>query len=328
MPRPPSRTHRTPPPCGVPPAKRPLRPPYRSPRRPTADRLSFLPPHRLRCSPRRRGSRFLVSTSSPGGVVVCDPLHRRCVRIPSIPDGLTSDIRRICRRLHFDYFLAPSAGDGEEGEDSSFGVVCRAWTRDVSMVAVFVFSSSAGSWRAVTIDGYRPRFTLCRRQYAHGCFYWFTSLRGKSLMLNARDMEISIVEFPQSCFGIGQHAIVEAGEGRLGLFTIGDCNLDLHSKAIGAGGIAGANEWRHDKTIPLLPRYKWDIINAAEGFLLLKGFPLDHYPPRWIPTEIPCFTLELKTLLLKRLCMLHLGVVCDALLLYRSFPPPLSLPSI
>uniref|UniRef100_A0A0D3HAY3 F-box domain-containing protein n=1 Tax=Oryza barthii TaxID=65489 RepID=A0A0D3HAY3_9ORYZ len=231
-------------------------------------------------------------------------------------------------RLHFDYFLAPSAGDGEEGEDSSFGVVCRAWTRDVSMVAVFVFSSSAGSWRAVTIDGYRPRFTLCRRQYTHGCFYWFTSLRGKLLMLNARDMEISIVEFPQSCFGIGQHAIVEAGEGRLGLFTIGDCNLDLHSKAIGAGSIAGDNEWRHDKTIPLLPRYKWDIMNAAEGFLLLKGFPLDHYPPRWIPTEIPCFTLELKTLLLKRLRMLHLRVVCDALLLYRSFPPPLSLPSI
>jgi hypothetical protein len=138
-------------------------------------------------------------------------------------------------------------------------------------------------------------------------------------------MEFSVVTIPRALLGRG-NAIVEAGDGRLGLLTIEDGMLNLYCKS-----------WQRQrcwcrKTTPLPDpdslslRYKF--IGSGAGCLLLQAIPQD---PSELPNssqgvpKVQYFTLEVKTLLLEKLCVSDKRI--DFALLYANFPL-LSLPTV
>uniref|UniRef100_A0A0A9GUB7 F-box domain-containing protein n=1 Tax=Arundo donax TaxID=35708 RepID=A0A0A9GUB7_ARUDO len=267
-----------------------------------------------------RDGRFLLSsrtTADFGDLVICDPLHRRYVRIPTIPEDLTAGTSR------FGWFPVLAPADDEEEEELSFGVIWMV--QRGSQVSAFVFSSATGKWRGVTFHGWRCRaflFTSCRH-YAHGCLYLTYASFDNVLMLDTRRMEFSIVDLPH----VSQHrqnAIVEAGEAKLGLLTLRGCFFYLYCGTWRDNGV-GTEEWQHEKTIPLPDGLRYAIIGAADGHLLLKGCSgqLDSSGQQM---QGQCFTLKLKTMLVERLCVLNKHI--NDAHLYANVPPLLSLPSI
>ncbi|CAL4905150.1 unnamed protein product [Urochloa decumbens] len=274
--------------------------------------------------------RAAVTTAGFVDLVVCDPLHRRYVRIPPVPDDLPTgtfpdDIPTGNFRWGRFPLLAPT---GEE--ESSFGVV---WMVKLDgKAAAFVFSSATGKWRRVTFGGWRGNgaimLTSCR-YYAHKSLCQTSGLFTDVLMLDTRRMEFSMLRIPR--VRLGQlHAIVEAGEGRLGLLTIGDGMLDLYCKAWQDNGAGSAEEWQHEKTIPLpgADSLSYAFSGVGSGYLLLRGFPRGSSMLASSSQEVPkvqyC-TLEVKTLLMERLCVSNKCI--DFAYLYANFPL-LSLPTV
>ncbi|CAL4898684.1 unnamed protein product [Urochloa decumbens] len=171
-------------------------------------------------------------------------------------------------------------------------------------------------------------FGHLRRFYAHGCFFWVVGSERNALMLDTRGMKFSIIDLPPNNGTSSKGtAIVEAGEGRLGLLTLGDGAIDLSCMIWRNNGV-GAEGWQHYKMIPLTKHcdginYDWYIMDAAGRYLSLMVLRSDCYD---IPVRSVCFVLDLKTMLLKRLCALNDMVAHSHL--YASFPPPLAPPSL
>ena len=169
--------------------------------------------------------------------------------------------------------------------------------------------------------------SFMKRHCAHGCFYWTECSEEAMLVLDTLEMKFSIVGLPPGNFR-RYKSIVEAAEGRLGLLTLAHCELRLYTKPRRDSG-AGAEEWWYDGIIPLSNCY-WSISSggAPEGYVLLRGMTRDQHHSRKSPGEKPdvqYFTLQIKTMLLERLCVLKFEASVD--FLYASFPPPLSPPS-
>ncbi|CAN6243820.1 unnamed protein product [Urochloa humidicola] len=147
-------------------------------------------------------------------------------------------------------------------------------------------------------------------------------------MLDTLEMKFISFDLPPNNDGI-KCAIVEAGEDRLGLLTLGHGSIDLFSKIWGNNGV-GAEDWHYDKTIPL-PKdcdeanYHWRIFDASERYLPLLAVRRVYHDFR---TPILYFVLDLKTLLLEKLCTLTADNRVSVVHLYASFPPPFALPSI
>ena len=137
--------------------------------------------------------------------------------------------------------------------------------------------------------------------YAHGCVHWLLDLTGYSLMLDTSEMEFSILDLLPPPYSESQRAIIEAGEGRLGLLTIGDDTVDLYCKNWQNNGVA-AQEWQHDKLIPL-PKdsginYTWTIVGTVGQYLALRGSHQICHELR----KSEYFVLDTKTLLLEKVC--------------------------
>ncbi|KAL6622627.1 hypothetical protein ACP70R_032506 [Stipagrostis hirtigluma subsp. patula] len=288
----------------------------------TADfTFSFLPDHgRWRACDARDG-RFLLArcTCMCTGFVVCDPVHRRYVQVPPIPDDLACSVEYGFLQ-EFEPFLDAIS---EKEEDLAFRVICNVLSEE--KVVTFVYSSVTGKWRGIAPFSYlsygqirSPRWLV--RHFARGCFYWAHDSWNNLLMLDTREMKFSVIGLPPNSNGC-QRAILDVGEGKLGLLTVVNHSVYLHCKTWCHSGV-GAEEWQLDKIIPLPDCYMYNIIDAAEGYLLLQGIvrsllqmPISQY-----------FTLNLKTLLIERLSSSnqHIGRAH----MYARFPPPLSLPSI
>ncbi|BAF26034.1 uncharacterized protein [Oryza sativa Japonica Group] len=259
-------------------------------------------------------------------VVVCNPLRRRYAWIPPISDDLAAPIRSLGVGVEdFDYLVAPA---GREG--LSFRVICRPQLPMGCDVTVFVFSSSAVIWRAATLHACAATAQLVSPQYAHGYAYWrLIRSATRLLLLDTRDMDFFFVDFEQR--SVPWQAIGEAGEvGRLAMFNIAHAN---HTVELLSGAIRGSADehWRHDKTIPLLPGYKWRILKLAEGYLLLQGRILGDGTSQFTPgDQLQYFTLDINTFKLERLCAsTPQGISYHPQFeLYRCFPPPLSFSSI
>ncbi|CAN6225476.1 unnamed protein product [Urochloa humidicola] len=71
-------------------------------------------------------------------LAVCDPLYRRYVLIPAIPDELTAQHGCLFATC---VLLAPT---GEDDEETSFRVICMSWSK--TKLFLFVFSSITGQW--------------------------------------------------------------------------------------------------------------------------------------------------------------------------------------
>lgn len=146
-------------------------------------------------------------------------------------------------------------------------------------------------------------------------------------MLDTPEMKFSVDDQAHGRYGPQKQAIVEVGEGRLGIVIVGDGILDLYSKMLGNKNNGVGTEWQHDRIIPL-PQMdcRWSILGAAEGHLLLQASPQISSRIQSATLESHYFTLDLKTLLVERLCRSNQYI--GGAHLYASFPPSLSLPSI
>uniref|UniRef100_A0A0E0LM29 F-box domain-containing protein n=1 Tax=Oryza punctata TaxID=4537 RepID=A0A0E0LM29_ORYPU len=246
------------------------------------------------------GGRFLLDRDGgEGGAVsrilaVCDPLFRRYSLLPQIPEDLAASVRRQSRRGvapegRFDTFFAPigevkSAAAGAVAE-TSFKVIWIAECPD--KLVAFVFSSVTGQWRAIASPSWgdlSPAFSrpacrsLLRRSYAYGCFYWMIGNSGNLLVLDMCRMNFSVLNLPSSPPGhdIVECAIVEAGEGKLGMFAFRNCitgyALQIYSTTMQNKGKVVASKWSFETAI-VVPFDEFCILGANIGELFLKVSP-------------------------------------------------------
>ncbi|CAN6334978.1 unnamed protein product [Urochloa humidicola] len=273
-------------------------------------------------------------------LTVCDPLHRRYIQLPPIPDDLADATDK--ENVEFDPFLDPATD--EEEDDLSFRVIWAVQCQH--KLATFHFSSVTGEWRGITFNRPTPldpsmveRCQLFERHYAHSCFYWRFFGEGSVFVLDMQEMKFSVIDQLPGRYGYQGQAIVEVGEGRLGIVIVCDDVLELYSKTLGnKNNGADMEEWQHDKTIPL-PRMKrtqpkwsrnqtnayWSILGAAECHLLLRVIPRKPSNFRSATPKSQYFTLDLKTFLVERLCASNRYI--KGAHLYASFPPSLSPPT-
>ncbi|CAN6348005.1 unnamed protein product [Urochloa humidicola] len=281
--------------------------------------FSFLPDARCWwprdcCDGRVLLSQRVAGAISSDFLVVCDPLHRRYVMIPPIPDHLKAPIPAAMK--NFESFLAP-AGEDEE-EESSFRVFCTMRFEDNFMT----FFSSANKWGLVT--NHSSSYFGYRRFYVHGCFFWKEYAERYVLMLDTREMKFSTIDLPPKSAVLNRTAIVDAGEGRLGLLTVGDGTIDLSCKIVWRSNGAGAEGWQPYKMIPL-PKIS-DGFNYCWCIMDIEGRYISLMTLRSHCNDQKYFVLDLNTMLLERLCVPNRTV--GPAHLYVSFPPPFSPPSL
>nr|CAB3466474.1 unnamed protein product [Digitaria exilis] len=229
----------------------PVEPPHRSaPAARAFDRaadptFSFLPePRRWVLCDTRDGlvllfRRRVSRADAFDDLVVCDPLHRRYVQLPPIPDDLVASVLQPGwqpKRQEFTAFLAPTNSeddDKDREERSPFSVNstmvesgCWTMTESRTSAVAFVFCSGNSEWRGTTyhsskslsfgLFGYDHGY---HHSYAHGCFFWTDDFwMCFSLVLDVHEMKFSIIDLPPKLNSglLGVHAIiVDAGEGML-----------------------------------------------------------------------------------------------------------------
>jgi hypothetical protein len=276
-------------------------------------------------------------------VAVCDPLHRRCVVLPPIPDDLAASVEHRPLRVEFDRsceaFLVPRGGDGAgAAEETSFEVIWMVQCK--AKLVAFAISSTTGQWRAVAslpwgdlMSGVGAALwnpVIHGRQYARGCFYWVMDWHSKFLVLDTRRMEFSIADLPPDCHR-WQIAIVEVGEDWVGMFAlrdhIADGAVSLHYMVR-----HNSSHWQMEKIIPLDPGFRHYIRGATERYLLLLRFPEDlsssgvHVISSEEGIDLECFSMDVKTSQLEKLCGLKHHILRAHL--YTNFPPLLSSPTI
>uniref|UniRef100_A0A453QIN1 F-box associated domain-containing protein n=2 Tax=Aegilops tauschii subsp. strangulata TaxID=200361 RepID=A0A453QIN1_AEGTS len=249
---------------------------------------------------------------------VCDPLHRRYLLLPALPDHL-ADLVHQPDIVEREPFLAPP-GDSSFRD---FRVMCLV--RCTTKLVLFVFSSCAGQWLAdpITFDVFGCVAAL-RRYYAHGCFCWQTCDGADMLVLDTRGMEFSTVDLPPPPGSyMRDMAIVEAEEGRFGMFTISDkvkrgvYHL-LYATRCKDGN--GENQWQPKPPISLPENYRYCIKGVAGGYLLLIGYPKDDRP------TVDYFSLNLQTFQVEWFCQTGDYVMIGHM--YADLPPPLSPPTL
>jgi hypothetical protein len=241
-------------------------------------------------------------------MVVCDPLHRQYLLLPTIPDGVFASAGKWHTFLlhHGD----GGGGDEEAAEETAFKVIWMARLGD-KLVAL-VFSSTTGQWQAGPSHSWINAFDgLSRSQYAYGCFYWVTDCRQKLLVLDTRRMEFYTTDAPPEakCDGDANIAIVEAGEGRLGMFVLpfgSDLTYIIRRNNVGSSG-----QWQLEETISIdYETYGYHFAGSMGGHLFLEH-------------EGDLFLLDVKTLQLETVSV---GTSECQLLwprAYSNFPPSL-----
>jgi hypothetical protein len=264
---------------------------------------------------------------------VCDPLHRRYLLLPTIPEYLTALVNQS-DAVRFSPFLAPS----EEGEGgTSFRVIYLAQCQ--TKLVSFIFSSISGSWHAAEFDGWSaltaessnptPGFetVLDTKYYAHGCFCWAMSWSHKFLVLDMRTMEFSTVNTPLLQIDPPPpRAIVEEGEGKFGMFTLCVKEYELFYTIVCNGG-KGTVRWQPMAVIPLPSKYHYNITSVAGGYLLLQRIPKDRYSfPTSGRSNFDYLSLNLKTFQIELFCETNNMIISAPLLV--GFPPSLSAPTI
>jgi hypothetical protein len=164
---------------------------------------------------------------------------------------------------------------------------------------------------------------LGRSQFAHGCCYWKASCVNKLLKLDMNTMEFSTVDLlpDHKRHSVGV-AIVDAGEGNLGVFSlIYDTEVTSVNYCILMQNLSGrANEWRTKYTTPLPDRCFYSFIGSTDGYIFLSSVPLD--PEFYFSShfEYVCFSLEIKTSNIERVR----GMRSSPCYMYFGFPPSLS----
>ncbi|CAM0947103.1 unnamed protein product [Alopecurus aequalis] len=287
-------------------------------------------------------SRFFVLKTVFTDLAVCDPLSRRYVLLPSIPEDMAIQEEHL---LEFRPMLAPI---GEDEGETSFKVFCVARYR--SKVASFLFSSVTGQWCVAASSSWssmgavEPTWKrMYRVNYFRGCFYWTDLWSDKLLVLDTGIMEFSTVDVltgyhvqlrNQPGLSVCMSIIVDGTKGALEMLTlVGDYSPTsfslYHTVQQDNGG--SSNEWQLKNVMELPRRWLCSTICATEGFLFLRCVR----EARWddnalglLPEDnlINLFSLEVKTFELKQVCTAKYHPNCVHS--YFGFPPSLSKPSL
>ncbi|KAL6896707.1 hypothetical protein ACP4OV_007279 [Aristida adscensionis] len=239
-------------------------------------------------------------------IAVSDPLSRRYLLLPPVP----GDQFEGSDMLYSEVFFAHPA------DEAAFRVIAVMHCQTKSVV--FIFDSGSGgwsvgasiSWEALDVGA---STMLCCRCYVYGCFYWKFFSTKKLLKLDM-NMEFSIVDLPPDLDG-DCIAVVEAGDGRLGLFShiSDDTFLNYYTSVQSEGHKAG--EWQMKNTIPLPVHDDLIILCAPQGYIFLLCKVQDM-------TETICFSLEIETLKIEKVCQMRFsGFYSNP---YFGFPPSMS----
>ncbi|CAM0947917.1 unnamed protein product [Alopecurus aequalis] len=261
-----------------------------------------------------------------GELVVCDPLHRLYLLLPPIPYDLASLVEDPIftnKQPRVEIFLVPP-GCGVEAaavDETSFRVIWMATCK--TRLVAFVFSSNTGQWRAILSCRWTDLSAGTRlffsRQCVYGSFYWLTAdyEERKLLVLDTKTMEFSFAEPPPKASTVFDFAMVEAGEGRLGMFVVGYSTRDINYFIRQNDG-ASSSQWQKVKTISL---HSWaHLICNMEKYLLL------YIGQKNSLLEQGCYTLDSETFQFEKVCALE--PTYYELCAYRNFPASLSSPTI
>ncbi|CAN6219198.1 unnamed protein product [Urochloa humidicola] len=268
-------------------------------------------------------------------LAVCDPLFRRYVLLPPIPDDLTNQYERL---FDSDVFLVPT---GEDEEDTSFRVVCAAWNQNV--LAAFVFTSITGQWSIAASPSWcslgtgPPHFYgfFAYFDFARGCFYWTGAWINKLLVLDAVRMEFSIVNNKPSGNlrqNSGEPHVAVGEEGTPLMLFISDHNEEAQGDQLHVTKVndsESSEQWQLENIIPLPREYRYFINGAEGGFIFLNGIPeKDHKSVHpWEEYAFrEYFSLDVKTSELQKVCQMKLHFF--DVHAYFGFPPSLSKPCI
>ncbi|KAL6657826.1 hypothetical protein ACP70R_005606 [Stipagrostis hirtigluma subsp. patula] len=278
-------------------------------------------------------------------VAVCDPLFRRYVLLPPIPQHLAAAVeqpRLVNAERRCEVFLAPC---GEEDDDlaadvaeKSFRVIWMA--QCPTKLVVLVFTSASGQWQATASSSWRDlnpsmpsatqRCYLHLRHYAYRCFYWllwsFNAHQEQQMLvvLDVDRMEFSPLN-PPSSYRLKEFAIVELGENRLGMFAskrmqgsvlqLFRANKQNHGE--------GAIVWELQNQVSLIPSYSYHKLGVVDGQLLIQGAPHVSYV-----SDFGCMLLDFRTSQLQKIRGILQSGSRPQSVLYTGYPPSLSLPII
>ncbi|XBI43599.1 hypothetical protein VPH35_108351 [Triticum aestivum] len=249
-------------------------------------------------------------------IAVCDPLHRRYLVLPPVSDDLAAAMVQeqdpVCK---YEAFLIPPDNDKAA---TSIKVMWMGQSK--TKLFAFVFSSTTGQWLAIPsmtwidlLPGF-PYSTNNTRFYFHTytsrCFYWVTKSVHwmevmKMLVFDTRRMEFSIADPPEEARRSHGIAMVEAGEGRLGMFLLesGPLYFSLHY-TIKQNSAGSTGQWQREKTISLTPGACYELSpdssyelasSVEDRYLLLLRRGTSR-------KNSSCFTLDSRTFQLQRVC--------------------------
>ncbi|KAM3296934.1 hypothetical protein ACQJBY_039012 [Aegilops geniculata] len=248
--------------------------------------------------------------------VVCDPLHRRHILLPPIPHvndwPLPSDNSQM--------FLM--GGNEDASDETFFRVIYVAVAVDLHKQAALVFSSSTGQWRATPSIARSPNSYWL--QCAYGCLYGLTERGQKLQVLDTRRMVFSLLDLPPKARSGGsisscvQIAIVEAGEGVIGMFVLPHKTHDL-SYFIKRNNGGSSSHWQLEKTISLDPSH-YSLNKHSTGRKLFL------YHRRSPSLDSGLFSMDVKTFQLEMVFACKYGMLNPRA--YYNFPPFLSTPIV
>jgi hypothetical protein len=324
-----------------------------------------------------RDGRFLVDCDSGNGVAfttvaVCDPLYRRYVLLPPIPQDLASAVQQphlTNAERRCQVFLISCSEEEEAavaaGSPELFKVM---WMAECpAKLVAFVFSSASWQWQAVASRSWRelnPEIlgmtdmpSLFWRNYAYGCFYWLLSNCPKDcqlLVLNTSTMEFTTTKSPFG--GIDKEfAMVELGDGKLGMFVSGDLGC-FHLKFLcGRRHSNGETtfQWPWKRDLFLSSSNKYDMLGASDGKLFLQAreddgstgkfgsCPIEFKAARGRPKfrglhdcgftgdrQVGCFSIDFITRERQNVRSVLGNELYPLSALYTGYPPSLSPPAI
>jgi hypothetical protein len=271
-------------------------------------------------------------------LAVCDPLSRRYVLIPPVPEDLAVQEEQL---FQIQSMLAPIGADEDE---TSLKVICPACYS--SKLVAFVFSSVTGNWCIAaslswsSLGTGQPVYDMSDYNHLHGYFYWtgLWSQRDKLLVLDTRSMEFSTTNFLSGYHaqlvnqpGLSKCSVVAGGgEEALEVFSLvqkySNASLAVHHTIQ-----KNNDEWQLEKIIPLPGKYFSYYSGGADGFLFIRATmdtedELNTDYRNYYEEHL--FSLELPSSEIMRVCRKRIVVDADRLCWYFGFPPSLSKPSI
>ncbi|KAM3298523.1 hypothetical protein ACQJBY_040138 [Aegilops geniculata] len=265
-------------------------------------------------------------------LAICDPLSRRYVLLPTIPEDLAAQPQD--RLWEFEPVLAPNTSD--ESEENHFKVICIA--RYLKKLVLFVIQSTTMQWYMVESLVLPSLDDMSYFDCVRGCFCWtqcwFWS--DNLMVLDTCTLRFSVVNF-----FTGYHlqlrdtypgflrrrpnAVVVVREGAIEMFSLvgQHGSFALHHTSLQDS----SHEWKLEKIVQLpgqYQEYSISTVGAAEGFLFFQGAPLG------IEFQnVDCYSMDVKTYEITKIYT-KMGNFFDRkrAIPYFSFPRLLSEPTI